>query len=84
MTIAELKQLIADGRFHHATYRNHGTLWEGLWIYIHDAPGPNHKPGAWHPYFKPLGCFSKNDPLLNEAYDIVRHTGVSVGRYGAG
>ena len=33
MTIPELRQLLDSGKFHHATYRNFGNLWEGLWIY---------------------------------------------------
>src|SRR5690349_4329613 len=33
MTLDELKALKESGEFHHATYRNFGTLHEGLWIY---------------------------------------------------
>ena len=84
MTIQELKELRASGRFHHATYRNQGTLWEGLWVYENDAPGPNHKPGNWHPGYKPAGAFFKDSPELDAAYDELRGTGISLGRYGAG
>ena len=73
MTIDELKSLIAEGKFHHATYRDHGTLWEGLWIYekSDDRIG-----------FKPAGSFPKGTE--DEAYQLVRHTGVSNGAYGRG
>ena len=75
MTLDHLKSLISDGKFHHATYRDHGTIWEGLWIYgkSDDRVG-----------YKPVGSFSKVDPDLDKAYDLVRHTGVSVGAYGHG
>jgi hypothetical protein len=33
MNTNELKRLIDSGEFHHATYRNLGNLWEGLYIY---------------------------------------------------
>ena len=84
MTLQELKDLRTSGRFHHATYRDLGTLWEGLWIYANEEPGPNHKPGNWHPGFKPFGAFLKDSPDLEAAYAEVRGSGVSVGRYGAG
>lgn len=83
MTLEQLKALRASGNFHHATYRNVGTLWEGLWIYEKDEP-PADWNGKWHPGFKPAGCFYKDSPELDAAYDEVRGTGVSLGRYGAG
>jgi hypothetical protein len=84
MTIAELKELRAAGKFHHATYRNQGRLWEGLWVYENDEPGPNHKPGNWHPGYKPAGAFFKDSPELDAAYAELSGTGISLGRYGAG
>ena len=83
MNIEELKALRADGKFHHATYRDIGTLWEGLWIYEKDEPASDWK-GKWHPGYKPAGCFEKGHPDLDAAHEAVRDTGISVGRYGAG
>src|SRR5574343_302629 len=37
--LEHLRILLANGLFHHATYRNKGTLWEGLWIYAKDPTG---------------------------------------------
>ena len=76
MTIAELKQSIASGKFHHATYRNQGTLWEGLWIYETDATKPRG--------FAPLGFFPGDTPEEKEAHALVAHTGVSLGSFGNG
>jgi hypothetical protein len=75
MTLEQLRQLLDSGEFHHATYRNMGTLWEGLWIYrkSNDAIG-----------FYPVGCFNVRDGLADLAHDMVRHTGVSVGSFGKG
>lgn len=78
MKLDELKTLVADGKFHHATYRDHGTVWEGLWIYKHDE-SPTGFRG-----FSLAGCFSQGSPDLDEAYKIVRNSGVSVGSYGNG
>lgn len=76
MTIQELKELLESKNFHHATYRDIGTLWEGLWIYRKNQDGFQN--------FEPVGAFSKNSPFLDEAYKLLRNTGISVGRYGAG
>jgi hypothetical protein len=76
MTLSELKALKADGRFHHATYRNQGTLWEGLWIYSKDEKGFNG--------YKPEGAFFKDSPSLEGAFKEVRSTGISLGAYGQG
>lgn len=75
MTIEELKQLLASGEFDHATYREIGTIWEGLYIYKKE----NSKVG-----FNVAGCFNKADGLADEAHELVRHTGVSVGSRGNG
>lgn len=78
MTLEQLKQLMDSGEFHHATYRNIGTIWEGLYIYRKDD-----KP-KWVGY-ELVGSFNKNDgEVMNQAEDMVRHTGVSVGAYGRG
>jgi len=76
MTIAELQALMTDGEFHHATYRNLATLWEGLHIYVKDPAG--------HRGFSHAGIFLKNNPELNAAMEMVRKTGISVGSYGKG
>jgi len=76
MKLETLKTLRQTGEFHHATYRNMGTLWEGLWIYTKDVNGFRG--------FNVAGCFPKNDPELDAAHELVRGTGVSVGAYGQG
>lgn len=73
MTLQELQNLKTSGRFHHATYRNHGTLWEGLWIYE-----------CFNGTFKPAGAFFKDNSEIDAAYNLVRSSGVSVGSYGNG
>jgi len=75
MTIQRLKDLLASGEFHHATYRNFGTLWEGLWIY---------KRYAGLRGFVPVGSFPKDSPFLKEAESLVGGRGISVGSYGQG
>jgi hypothetical protein len=74
MTLDELKTLQATGQYHHATYRNQNTLWEGLHIYVRDAEGFRG--------FRHAGVFGKDDPNLQAAEEAVRLTGVSVGAYG--
>lgn len=76
MTIDQLKKLMQEDKFHHATYRNHGTIWEGLWIYEKATDGFRG--------YKPVGSFSKTDPDLDAAHNLVRNTGVSLGSYGNG
>lgn len=76
MTIEELKALKTSGKFHHATYRGQGTLWEGLWIYAHD-------PNGFRGYI-PVASFLKDSPNLDAAYAVVAGTGVSLGAYGLG
>lgn len=75
MTLDELSELRSSGRFHHATYRNHGSVWEGLYVYVI----ANTTVG-----FDVAGVFGKSDPRLDVAYNIVRDTGVSVGAFGCG
>jgi hypothetical protein len=76
MTTQELKTMLSDGTFHHATYRSFGSIWEGLWIYKKDKDGFGG--------FSPAGSFSKNDPQLPQAEELTRRTSVSVGSYGQG
>ena len=76
MKLDELQSILDAGTFHHATYRNIGTLWEGLWIYI--------KQDNTFNGFTPLGVFHKDNSDLGAAENLVKHTGISVGHYGAG
>lgn len=76
MTLDALKQLLTNGEFHHATYRNQGTLWEGLHVYRCSKTGFRG--------FEGVGYFPKNDPDLDAAHSLVAHTGISVGSFGRG
>jgi hypothetical protein len=76
MTIAELKTLMDSGDFHHATYRNQGTLWEGLHIYARHSQGFR---GYEH-----AGAFLKDSPELKQASELTCGTGISLGAYGRG
>lgn len=71
----QLRDVLDGENFHHATYRNLGSLWEGLYIYVKSPIGRG---------FKPWIVFGKNDPDLIQAEDMVRRTGISVGGYGEG
>lgn len=75
MTLEKLQAMLADKTFHHATYRNRGTLWEGLWIYRKENCSRK---------FGPVGAFLKDSADLEAAHNLVRHTGVSVGSFGQG
>jgi hypothetical protein len=75
-SIDNLRESLASGRFHHATYRCIGTVWEGLWWYEKDADGFRG--------YSVAGCVNKADPAINEAHELVCGTGVSVGAYGQG
>jgi hypothetical protein len=78
MTIDELKQLQASGEFHHATYRDIGKCWEGLYIY---RRGPNGFRG-----FTLAGSFNNYHRARNAeceaAMDLIK--GLHVGSYGNG
>jgi hypothetical protein len=76
MTIKDLKAMLESQTFHHATYRNQGTLHEGLWIYVRKETGFRGYDVA--------GCFPKDSPELESAFELVRGTGISVGAYGRG
>jgi hypothetical protein len=71
-----LKDLLASGQFHHATYRCQGSLWEGLWIYRRSDNGFRG--------YEPATTFLKSDPSLELAHELVRSTGISLGSYGQG
>lgn len=71
MTLDDLKQVLSNGSFHHATYRNHGTIWEGLYIYVKQDNGFNG--------FTLAGSFPKDNH--EEAYKLVRNSGVYEGSY---
>jgi len=72
----ELKRVLANGTFHHATYRNRGTVWEGLWVYLKD-------PDGFRGYAVGFNI-SKDSPHIDVAHDLCRGTGISVGSYGCG
>ncbi len=74
--LEKLQGALESGQFHHATYRNFGTVWEGLWFYVKDSEGFRG--------YTVLGCVNKSDPDLEAAHALVRGTGVSVGSYGRG
>ena len=77
MTIQELQSLRDSGQFHHATYRERGSIWEGLYIYAKAVDGFRG--------YKLAGCFNRDSsPDLQAAEAIVRGTGVSVDSYGKG
>jgi hypothetical protein len=79
MSLAELKLLIDSGEMHHATYRNLGNLWEGLYIYRK----ANTPMG-----FELAGGFNKRmDAEALEAAEMLLRTirvPVSLGSYGNG
>lgn len=75
MTLDELKLLIAEGKFNHATYRDIGTIWEGLYIYA--------KANDRFRGYVPVGSFSKGQSS-DETYELVKNSGVSMGAYGNG
>ena len=74
MKVTDLKTLQESGEFHHATYRNMGTLWEGLHIYAKDSTGFR---GYRH-----VGAFLKDSPELTAAEALCN--GISVGAFGEG
>lgn len=77
MTVQELRDLLDSGEFHHATYRNKGTVWEGLWIYRkYDGLRG----------FEPADMFAKNSPELDAAFSLLMSRGIGscVGSYGNG
>lgn len=74
-----LQSLLAAGELHHATYRNVGTLWEGLHLYRKAADGFR---GYAH-----AGSISKMEAAdLDAAYILLKQAGIgaSFGSYGNG
>lgn len=67
MTLDALRAMRADGSFDHATYRERGSIWEGLYIYGRDPKGFRG--------YSLVGCFPKDDPELDAAFNMVRGTG---------
>lgn len=74
--LQELQDLIARGELHHVTYRNLGTVWEGLWFYRRSNDGLRG--------FEVAGAVGKNDPDLEAAEEACRGLGISFGAYGEG
>ena len=77
--IDQLRDLLAAGDFHHATYRCVGTVHEGLWFYRRD-------PAGFRGY-DVAGCVNKMFDTVEDmdaAHALVAHTGISVGSYGHG
>ena len=75
MTIKELEELMSSGKFHHATYRDIGSLWEGLYVYQHDT-GPASFRG-----FSIAGAFNKNSLDLPVAQALCAQYGTYIGSY---
>ena len=73
--IEKLRAMLETGTFHHATYRDIGSLWEGLYIYPR---------GAFRGFGPPEIVFNKGEPELKLAQEIVGKTGWSLGSYGNG
>ena len=79
MKLDELQSLIESNRFHHATYRNLGTLWEGLYIYARDDSQD------WIGY-RLVDCFNAREQPseLRSAEDMIRQQttgGIAVGSF---
>jgi len=78
MTVSELQALLDSGEFHHATDKPNNGCWSGLFIYAN----ANNSMGFEH-----VGTFSTYktvNPDYETAYNMIRHTGVSVGSRGRG
>jgi hypothetical protein len=66
-----LRWMLADGTFHHATYRDQGTIWEGLYVYqVDDSP-----------MGYTLALSFNKGAESDAAHNLVRHTGVSLGSF---
>ena len=74
----QLQNLLSSDQFHHATYRNQGTVWEGIWFYKKDS-----SEKSFQGYILE-GCVNKSDPDLEEAYKLLAGKGMSVGSFGEG
>jgi hypothetical protein len=86
--LAALKELLANDQFHHATYRNQGTLWEGLHIYRKSDGGRGFEhvtiiPGRVGREFCG-GTRETNRSILDEAYRLIGGQRLHLGAYGEG
>jgi hypothetical protein len=85
MTLEELRQHLKDGTFHHATYRNVGKVWEGLYVYVRDAQALRGftLAGSFNNYYR---AYPNGNPECFEAEQLLRemNRGVSVGSFGNG
>lgn len=76
MILEELTALLDSGEFHHATYRNQGTLWEGLWVYRNSDKG--------FQGYEVAGCFPKGEEGEASRELSTRRIGTHVGAFGTG
>lgn len=74
--IEQLRALKESGALHHVTYRNRGTVWEGLWFYRNSQDGFRG--------YEVAGCVNKSDPDYEAAYELTRGSGLHVGSFGGG
>lgn len=74
----ELKTLLASGDLHHATYRNKGTVWEGIWFYKRSTGLMAYRG------YEVAGCVNKDDPDFEEAFRVLAGKGMHVGCFGGG
>lgn len=74
--LEQLKVLLKEGTFHHATWRDIGKLWEGWHIYVRAEDGFRG--------FKHELAIYKTDPECDAAGALISGTGYSVGSYGNG
>ena len=84
MTLDDLRDLIASGKFHHATVRNgRGRCWDGMYIY-EAGNGPGFFRGFRLVGSFPIGWGDQEDPTMTAAYEMVKGSGVSSNAYGEG
>lgn len=86
--IEALKAMLAVGRFHHSTHRHNGpALGHGLYIYEKDDNGFNGFRLAmsfWDGNSYVNGRNAEAASLEEEAYQLVRTTGICSGSYANG
>lgn len=78
--LEQLTQILDNKQFHHATYRDLGKLWEGLHIYVRST----YEEGGFRGYKHSGLSFPKDHPELEQANEMLRNTGISLGSYGQG
>lgn len=74
----ELKDIMASGKFHHATHRYDGCL-SGLWIYTKATEAEGGFRG-----FKLSGKIDNDSIFADAAHQMISQTGYSTGYYGGG